>query len=108
LCGLSVTRKLITDIAAEGRIPKTILGVYCVRFAHSSDIFPDVEDLQGWTYLHISIHVLKYALATLIEGVASALRHQLLEHTSHCFYSIHQIFQPRKLPLVDNKCGDLG
>jgi len=45
----------------------------------------------------ISIHVLKYALATLIQGVASALRHQLLEHASHCFYSIHQIIQLRKL-----------
>src|SRR5260370_40599698 len=45
----------------------------------------------------ISIHVLKYALPTLIQGVASALRHQLLEHTSHCFYSIHQIIQLRKL-----------
>jgi hypothetical protein len=41
----------------------------------------------------ISIHALKYALTTLIQGVASALRHQLLEHTSHCFYSIHQIIQ---------------
>ena len=47
----------------------------------------------------ISIHVLEYALATLIQGVASALRHQLLEHTSHCFYSIHQIIQLRKLSL---------
>jgi hypothetical protein len=45
----------------------------------------------------ISIHVLKYAFATLIQGVASALRHQLFEHASHCFYSIHQLIQLRKL-----------
>src|SRR5882672_2874125 len=47
----------------------------------------------------ISIHALKYVLATLIQGVASALRHQLCEHASHCFYSIHQIIQLRKLSL---------
>jgi hypothetical protein len=47
----------------------------------------------------ISIHVLKYTLATLIQGVASALGHQLVEHASHCFYSIHQIIQLRKLSL---------
>ena len=47
----------------------------------------------------ISIHALKYALATLIQGVASALRHQLLEHASHGFYSIHQMIQLRKLSL---------
>ena len=47
----------------------------------------------------ISIHVLKYALATLIQGVASALRHQLLDHASHRFYSIHQIIQLGKLSL---------
>jgi hypothetical protein len=47
----------------------------------------------------ISIHVLKYALATLIQGVASALRHQLCEHASHCLNSIHQIIQLRKLSL---------
>jgi hypothetical protein len=47
----------------------------------------------------ISIHALKYTLATLIQGVASALRHQFFEHASHCFYSIHQIIQLRKLSL---------
>ncbi len=47
----------------------------------------------------ISIHVLKYALATLIQGVALALRHQLSKHASHCFYSIHEIIQLRKLSL---------
>jgi hypothetical protein len=47
----------------------------------------------------ISIHALKYALATLIQSVASALRHQLFEHASHGFYSIHQMIQLRKLPL---------
>ena len=48
---------------------------------------------------HISIHTLKYALAALIQGVASALRHQPFEHTSHGFYSIHQMIQLRKLSL---------
>jgi len=46
-----------------------------------------------------SIHALIYALATLVQGVASALRHQLFEHASHCFYSIHKIIQLRKLSL---------
>jgi len=50
----------------------------------------------------ISIHALKYALATLIQGVASALRHQLFEHASPCFYSIHQIIQLRKLSLGEH------
>jgi len=45
----------------------------------------------------ISIHVLKYVLATLIQGVALALRHQLSKHASHRFYSIHQIIQLGKL-----------
>ena len=53
---------------------------------------------EGPTY-DISIHALKYALATLIQGVASALRHQLFEHASHGFYSTHQIIQLRKLSL---------
>ena len=47
----------------------------------------------------ISIHVLKYALATLIQSVASALRHQLSKHASHRVYSIHEIIQLRKLSL---------
>jgi hypothetical protein len=48
---------------------------------------------------YISVYALKYALATLIQGVASALRHQLFEHASHGFYSIHQLIQLRKLSL---------
>ena len=47
----------------------------------------------------ISVYALKYALATLIQGVASALRQQLFEHASHCFDSSHQITQLRKLSL---------
>src|SRR2546430_16330881 len=47
----------------------------------------------------ICVHAREYALATLIQGVASALRHQLLEHASHCFYAIHQIIQLRNLSL---------
>ncbi len=53
---------------------------------------------EGPSY-YVSVHVLKYALAALIQGVASALRHQLSEHASHCFYSIHQLIQLRKLSL---------
>ena len=41
----------------------------------------------------IPIHVLKYALAALIQGVAPALRHQFLQHSLHCLDSIHQIVQ---------------
>jgi len=52
---------------------------------------------EGRPGYDISIHLLKYALATLIQGVASALRHQLSKHASHRFYSIHQIIQLRKL-----------
>jgi hypothetical protein len=47
----------------------------------------------------ISIHALKYALATLIQGVASTLRRQLFEYASHLFYPLHQIIQLRKLSL---------
>jgi hypothetical protein len=39
------------------------------------------------------------ALATFIQGVASALRHQLLEHAPHGSYSIHQLVKLRKLSL---------
>jgi hypothetical protein len=53
---------------------------------------------EGPSY-YIFVHALKYALATLIQGVASTLRHQLFEHSSHCFYSIHQMIQLRKLSL---------
>lgn len=45
----------------------------------------------------ISVHALKYALTTLIQGVASAPRHQLFEHAAHGFDSIHQMIQLRKL-----------
>jgi hypothetical protein len=39
----------------------------------------------------ISVHILKYALAALIQGVAPALGHQLLQRTAHGFYSIQQM-----------------
>jgi hypothetical protein len=47
----------------------------------------------------ISIHVLKYAFATLIQGVTPTLRHQLFEHSSYRLYCIHQLIQFRKLSL---------
>jgi hypothetical protein len=61
----------------------------------------------------ISIHVLKYALATLIQSVALALRHQLSKHASHCFYSMYQIIQLRKLFLRERspafrRAGDIA
>jgi hypothetical protein len=52
---------------------------------------------EEWPGYDISIDVLKYALATLIQCVALALRHQLSKHASHRFYSIHQIIQFGKL-----------
>src|SRR5262245_5527526 len=42
------------------------------------------------------IHAFQYALATLIQGIASALGQQLLEHASHRLNSIHQMIQLRK------------
>jgi hypothetical protein len=90
----------ITVIAPEGRYSKdNSCGVYASG-SHTRRIFfrtsMTCDERPGYD---ISIHVLKYALATLIQGVALAFRHQLLEHTSHCLYSIHQIIQLRKLSL---------
>jgi len=45
----------------------------------------------------ISIHALKYTLATLIQGVAPALCLQLFEHPLYRFYSVHQLIQLCKL-----------
>ena len=61
----------------------------------------------------ISVHALEYALATLIQGVASTLRHQLFEHALHYFYSIHQMIQLRKLSLGERspafrRAGDIA
>jgi hypothetical protein len=61
--------------------------------------FPMSMTCRERSSYHISVHALKYALTTLIQGVASALRHQLFEHASHYFYSIHQMIQLRKLSL---------
>ena len=81
-------------------LSKTILRESTPSGSHTRRIFFPMsmtcEERPGYD---ISIHVLKYALATLIQGVALALRHQLFEHASHCFYSIHQIIQLRKLSL---------
>ena len=53
------------------------------------------KERRGW----ISVHVLKYGFATLIQGVAPALRHQALEQPSYLLYSIYQMFQFRELSL---------
>jgi hypothetical protein len=52
-CGWMVGQsELITDITPEGRYSQdNSSGVYCVRFAHLSDIFPDVDDLRGVAWL---------------------------------------------------------
>jgi hypothetical protein len=77
----------------------TILGELRHQ-AHTRRIFSPMsrtcEERPGY---NTSIPVLKYALATLIQGVALALRHQLSKHASHGFYPIHQIIQLRKLSL---------
>ena len=70
-----------------------------VKFAARRLFIGDVDGCRRALGYYITIHTLKYALATLIQGVASALRHQLFEHASHCFYSIHQIIQLRQLSL---------
>jgi len=63
-------------------------------------MFPSMSVSCGEGPNHsIFAHIPKYALATLIQGVAPAFRHQLLEHASHGFYSIHQMVQLRKLSL---------
>ena len=81
-------------------IPKTILRAPAASGSQTRRIFfPASMTCEERPRYDISIHVQKYALATLIQGVAPALRHQLLEHTSHGFYSIHQIIQLRKLSL---------
>jgi len=51
------------------------------------------------TSCEISIHALEYTLATLVKGVASALRHQPFEQGSHDFYPTHPLIQLRKLSL---------
>jgi hypothetical protein len=47
----------------------------------------------------ISIHILKYAFAALIQGVAPAHPHQFPQHSLHCLDSIHQIIQLGELSL---------
>ena len=76
----------------KGNIPKVILRAPTASGSQTRRIFfpMSMTCREGLSY-DISIHALKYPPATLIQGVASALRHQLFEHASHCFYSIHQM-----------------
>jgi hypothetical protein len=75
-------------------IPPTVSGTETRR------IFPPMSrTCREGPNDSISVSALKYALATLIQGVASALHHQLCQHPSHCFDSIHQMIQLRKLSL---------
>jgi hypothetical protein len=98
MSGWSVNRKLITDIAPEGRYSKDILRTPTASGSHTRRIFcPTSMTCDERPGYDISIHVLKYALATFIQGVALALRRQLSKYASHRFYSIHQIIQLRKL-----------
>jgi hypothetical protein len=55
---------------------------------------------EGLSY-DIPVHILKYTLATLIQGVAPALGHQFLQRTAHGFYSIQQMIQLRKFSLAE-------
>jgi hypothetical protein len=79
-------------------ILKTILRRFTASGSHTRRIFFSASmSCEEWPRCHISIHVLKYCLPTLIQRVALALRHQLLKHASHYCYSIHQIIQLGKL-----------
>ena len=78
----------------RGVLPKIFLGRLLRQI-----FFPMPMTCKERPRYDISIHALKYTLATLIQGVASALRHQFFEHASHSFYSIHQMVQLRKLSL---------
>src|SRR6516164_7127679 len=51
---------------------------------------------RGWC---MAIHCAQYALATLIQGVAPAFRHQPFQQPSHGLYSVHQMLQLRQLSL---------
>ena len=55
-----------------------------------------------------TVHASKYALAAFIQGVASAFRHHLFEHASHCFYSIHQLIQLCQLSLGQRSAAFRG
>jgi hypothetical protein len=84
----------------KANIPKAILRASTASGSKTRRIcFPMSMTCTERTAYDISIHALKYALATLIQGVASTLRHQLFEQASHFFYSIHQMIQLRKLSL---------
>ena len=81
-------------------LSKTILRESTPSGSHPRRIFlPTSMTCEERLGYDISIHVLKHAFATLIQGVALALRHQLSKQASHRFYSIHQIIQLRKLCL---------
>ena len=82
------------------RFQRQFLGRPTVSGSQTCRIFfPMSMTYEERSSYDISVRVLKYALAALIQGIASAIRHQLFEHASHCFYSIHQIIQLRKLSL---------
>jgi len=57
---------------------------------------------KQWPSRDFSAHLLKHALATLIQCVASAFRHQPLEQTSHRFDSVQQTVQLGKLFLRES------
>jgi hypothetical protein len=87
------------NITANGETPKTILVALPLGSQTRPIFFSMSMSCREGPSCHMSIHALKYAFATLIQGVASALCHQLFEHPSHCFYSIHQMIQLHKLSL---------
>src|SRR5215469_494374 len=83
-----------TSLKSEARLQISSLG------SQVDEIFylTSTTGKDGPGY-EIFIHAPKYALATLIQGVAVAFPHQLLEQGTHCFYPIHQRIQFRKLSL---------
>jgi uncharacterized protein DUF3606 len=88
---LGVSRERLEELVRKyGNSAQKIREALKARFTQTRwTFFPTSMTCGERPRYDSSVHALKYALATLIQGVASALRHQLFEHTSHCFYSIH-------------------
>jgi hypothetical protein len=102
----------MTDKYLDGRLQKVAhghsLSSQTLRI-FSSTLPTSRVECAAW----ILIHALEYPFAALIQGLASALRHQLVEHSSHRFYTVHQLIQLRELSLAERSparrsAGDLA
>ena len=70
-----------------------------VRFTNTVNLSAiSIVRRQGFRR-HISIRAPKYPLATLIQGVAAAVLHHLLEQAPDCSYSVHQNIEFSELSL---------